>query len=148
MVRAALEAGHKVESVPGACAFVAGLTASGLATEVIHFVGFLPQKSAQRKRRLESLKEMDATLVFYESPYRVVKLLAELAEIMPQRRVVLARELTKKFEEYLRGTAAELAEVYKKRTPKGEFVVMVEGKNEESRDAADEVSAANNLTTR
>ena len=127
VVRAALKAGHKVESVPGACAFIAGLTASGLSTDEIHFVGFLPQKSAQRKRRLESVKELSATLVFYESPYRVEKLLAELAEILPDRQIVLARELTKKFEEYLRGTAADLAEVYKKRSAKGEFVVMVEG---------------------
>lgn len=131
VVRAALEVGYKVESVPGACAFVAGLTASGLPTEEIHFVGFLPQKSAQRKRRLEGLNGLDATLVFYESPYRVEKLLAELAELLPERRVVLARELTKKFEEYLRGTAAELAEVYKKRSAKGEFVVMVEGRGNE-----------------
>jgi ADP-ribose pyrophosphatase YjhB (NUDIX family) len=105
------------------------LTASGLPTEEIHFVGFLPQKSAQRKRRLEGLNTLEATLVFYESPYRVEKLLAELAEVLPERRVVLARELTKKFEEYLRGTPVELAEVYKKRNAKGEFVVMVEGKN-------------------
>lgn len=145
VVRAALEAGHKVESVPGACAFVAGLTASGLSTDEIHFVGFLPQKSAQRKRRLQALQGMEFTLVFYESPYRVEKLMAELAEIMPNRRVVLARELTKKFEEYLRGTAAELAAVYTKRTAKGEFVVMVEGATDlssddggENRDASDQ----------
>lgn len=130
VVRAALDAGHKVESVPGACAFVAGLTASGLSTDEIYFVGFLPQKSAQRRRRLESFKEIEATLVLYESPYRIEKLLGELAEIFPERRVVLARELTKKFEEYLRGTAAELAEVFKKRSAKGEFVVMVEGRGQ------------------
>jgi 16S rRNA (cytidine1402-2'-O)-methyltransferase len=130
VVRAALGAGHKVESVPGACAFLAGLTASGMPTDEIHFVGFLPQKSVQRRRRLESLKEMEATLVLYESPYRIEKLLGELAEILPQRRIVLARELTKKFEEYLRGTAAELAEVFKKRSAKGEFVVMVEGRGQ------------------
>jgi 16S rRNA (cytidine1402-2'-O)-methyltransferase len=131
VVRAALEAGYKVESIPGPCAFVAGLTASGLATEEFYFVGFLPQKSTQRRRRLESLKSLEATLVFYESPYRVDKLMGEIAELMPLRRVVLARELTKKFEEYLRGTATELVEVYKKRRAKGEFVVMVEGAGNE-----------------
>ena len=128
VVRAALEAGHKVESVPGPCAFVSALTASGLATDEIHFVGFLPQKSAQRRKRLEQLKKMDATLALYESPYRIGKLLEELAAIMPERRVVLARELTKKFEEYLRGQPTELVEIYKKRSAKGEFVVMIEGK--------------------
>ncbi len=128
VVRAALSAGCRVESVPGPCAFVAGLTASGLPTDEIHFVGFLPQKSAQRRKRLESLKALDATLVFYESPYRVEKLLGELAEIMPERETVFARELTKKFEEYVRGTPAQLVEHFKKRPPRGEFVVMVGGK--------------------
>ena len=126
VVRTALAAGHRVESVPGPCAFVAGLTASGLPTDEIHFIGFLPQKSAQRRKRLEALKNLDATLALYESPYRIDKLLAELADIMPHRRVVLARELTKKFEEYLRGQPAELVEIYKKRSAKGEFVVMIE----------------------
>lgn len=126
VVRAALAAGCRVESVPGPCAFVAGLTASGLPTDEIYFAGFLPQKSAQRRRRLEHLKRLEATLAFYESPYRIDKLLEELASIMPDRPVVLARELTKKFEEYLRGTPGELLDLYKKRTPKGEFVVMVE----------------------
>jgi 16S rRNA (cytidine1402-2'-O)-methyltransferase len=126
VVRAAIAAGLRVESVPGPCALVAALTASGLPTDEFHFSGFLPQKSSQRLRRLEKLKAMDGTLVLYESPYRVEKMLAELAEVMPERRVVLARELTKKFEEYLRGTPKELLEIYKKRSPKGEFVVMIE----------------------
>ena len=113
VVCTALAAGHRVESVPGPCAFVSGLTASGLPTNEIHFIGFLSQKSAQRRKRLEQLKNLDATLALYESPYRIDKLLTELADIMPHRRVVLARELTKKFEEYLRGQPAELIEIYK-----------------------------------
>ncbi len=125
VVRAAIEAGCRVESVPGACAFVSALTASGLDASEFHFAGFLPQKSSQRLRRLESMRHLPGTLVFYESPYRIEKLLGELAEVVPQRRVVLARELTKKFEEYLRGLPRELLEIYKKRSPKGEFVVMV-----------------------
>ena len=133
VVQSALAAGCRVESVPGPCAFVAGLTASGLPTDEFHFAGFLPQKSAQRRKRLESLKPLDATLVFYESPYRIEKFVEELAAILPERRVVLARELTKKFEEYLRGKASELVEAFQKRSPKGEFVVMVEppGREEE-----------------
>jgi len=125
VVRAALEAGFRVEPVPGACALVAALTASGLSTEQFHFVGFLPHKSGQRRNRLEALKEVPGTLVLYESPYRIEKLLTELHEVFPQRPIVLARELTKKFEEFLRGTAAELLEVAKKRTLKGEFVVII-----------------------
>jgi 16S rRNA (cytidine1402-2'-O)-methyltransferase len=127
VVKAVIAAGLRVEPVPGASAVVAGLTASGLSTEEFHFVGFLPHKSGQRRTQLERLKMVAGTLVLYESPYRVEKLLGELKDIMPERRVVLARELTKKFEEFLRGTAAGLIEQIGDRTLKGEFVVLVEG---------------------
>ena len=125
VVRAAIAAGFRVEAVPGACALVAGLTASGLATDEFHFVGFLPHKSGQRRNQLESLKAVPGTLVFYESPYRIEKLLGELSEVFPERMTVLARELTKKFEEFLRGTPAQLIEKTKGRSLKGEFVVLV-----------------------
>ena len=125
VVKAAIVAGLRVESVPGPSALVAALTASGLPTEEFHFIGFLPHKSGQRRRELERLKSFHGTLVLYESPYRVEKLLLELNELFAGRQVVLARELTKKFEEYLRGTPAELLEVLKKRSLKGEFVVLV-----------------------
>ena len=108
VVRAVRAAGLRVEPVPGACALVAAFTASGLPTDELHFVGFLPHKSGQRRRRLEELQTVPGVLAFYESPYRVEKLLGELGEVFPERTVVLARELTKKFEEFLRGTPAEL----------------------------------------
>lgn len=127
VVRAARAAGFRVEAVPGACALVAALTASGLPTEEFHFIGFLPHKSGQRRKQLEALLTFAGTLVLYESPYRVEKLLGELHEVFPQRPVVLARELTKKFEEFLRGTPAELLAITQKRKLKGEFVVMVGG---------------------
>ena len=127
VVKAAIAAGFRVESVPGPCALVAGLTASGLPTEEFHFIGFLPHKSGQRRNKLESLKAFDGTLVLYESPYRIEKLLGELNEVFPERNVVLARELTKKFEEFLRGTPGELLEIARKRSLKGEFVVLVSG---------------------
>src|SRR5882724_4107862 len=113
VVRAALAAGFRVEPVPGPCALVAALTASGLPAAEFHFIGFLPHKSGQRRKKLEALKSFSGTLVLYESPFRIGKLLAELNEVVPGRPVVLARELTKKFEEFLRGTAAELLEVAK-----------------------------------
>src|SRR5436305_2646532 len=103
VVKAAIAAGLRVEAVPGPSALVAALTASGLPTEEFHFIGFLPHKSGQRRNKLESLKAFEGTLVLYESPYRVEKLLGELNEVFPQREIVLARELTKKFEEFLRG---------------------------------------------
>ncbi|HVU07666.1 MAG TPA: 16S rRNA (cytidine(1402)-2'-O)-methyltransferase [Verrucomicrobiae bacterium] len=127
VVRAAIVAGFRVESIPGACALVAALTAGGLPTDEFHFVGFLPHKSGQRKNKLESLKTIFGTLVLYESPYRVGKLLGELKGVFPERDVVLARELTKKFEEFLRGKPAELLALVEKRPPKGEFVVLVAG---------------------
>ncbi len=127
VVRAAIKAGFRVESVPGPSALVAALTASGLPTDEFHFIGFLPHKSGQRRNKLESLKNFEGTLVLYESPYRIERLVEELQAVFPERQVVLARELTKKFEEYLRGTPAELAEVLKKRTLKGEFVVLIAG---------------------
>jgi 16S rRNA (cytidine1402-2'-O)-methyltransferase len=127
VVRAARGAGLRVESVPGPCALVAGLTASGLPTAEFHFIGFLPHKSGQRRKELERLKGFAGTLVLYESPYRIEKLMGELKEVFPGRAVVLARELTKKFEEYLRGTPEELQELVQKRRLKGEFVVLVAG---------------------
>lgn len=126
VVCAAREAGLRVESVPGPCALVAALTASGLPTHALHFSGFLPHKSGQRRKQLEKLKSLEGTLVLYESPYRIEKLLGELLDIMPHSKVVLARELTKKFEEFLFGTPASLLEIVKKRSLKGEFVVLIE----------------------
>ncbi len=127
VVRAARTAGLRVESVPGPCALVAALTASGLSTDEFHFIGFLPHKSGQRRNQLEALKGFGGTLILYESPYRIEKLIGELNVVYPDRRVVLARELTKKFEEYLSGTPAELLEVVGKRRLKGEFVVLING---------------------
>ena len=125
VVKAAIAAGLRVESVPGACALVAALTASGLPTDEFHFIGFLPHKSGQRRNQLEALKNFEGTLVLYESPYRIERLLRELNEVFPEREVVLARELTKKFEEFLRGKPAELIAATAQRSLKGEFVVLV-----------------------
>ena len=127
VVQAAIAAGLRVESVPGPSALVAALTASGLPTDEFHFVGFLPHKSGQRRNKLTALTDVPGTLVFYESPYRIEKLLGELAEVFPERQIVLARELTKKFEEFLRGKPAELIARTQSRSLKGEFVVLVAG---------------------
>lgn len=130
-VRAYLQHGGQPEIVPGPCALVAALSGSGLATNAFHFSGFLPVKSGAREKKLAELADRRETLIFYESPYRIVKTLEALARLMPERRVVLARELTKKFEEFLRGSAKELAARFKSKAPKGEFVVLVEGKEED-----------------
>ena len=125
VVAAVIEAGCRVESVPGACALVAALTASGLVTDEFHFVGFLPVKSGQRAKRLAKLLELPGTIAVYESPHRVVKLLRELEELAPDQPVVLGRELTKKFEQIQRGLPGELLAEYAERKPKGEFVVLI-----------------------
>lgn len=125
VVAAAIAAGCRVEPIPGACALVAGLTASGLPTEEFHFAGFLPHKSGQRARRLAELARVPGTLVLYESPFRIERLVGELGVAFSGRRVVLARELTKRFEEWIRGTPEELAGILKLRPRKGEFVVLV-----------------------
>jgi 16S rRNA (cytidine1402-2'-O)-methyltransferase len=125
VVAAAVAAGLRVEAVPGSCALIGALTASGLPTDEFHFIGFLPRKSGQRMRKLESLLETAGTLVIYESPFRIEKLIGELALVFPERNVVVARELTKKFEEFLRGTPAGLIEAIGERSLKGEMVVMI-----------------------
>ncbi len=125
VVEAAIQRGYAVESIPGPCALVAALTASGLPTDEFHFIGFLPRKPGQRRKRLEAVSNSGGTLVIYESPWRVGKILEEINALWPQRKVVLAREITKKFEEYLRGTAAELLLLLPTRVVKGEFVVLV-----------------------
>lgn len=125
VVASAVQAGLRVEAVPGACALVAALTASGLPTDEFHFAGFLPVKSGQRTRRLGELTQLPGTIVLYESPYRVEKLINELGTLVPDRPLVLARELTKKFEELLRGRPAEVIAEWKRKPRKGEFVVLI-----------------------
>lgn len=142
VVRTAIEAGFRVESVPGPSALIAALTASGLPAGEFHFIGFLPHKSGQRLKKLESLKGLEGTLVLYESPYRIGKLLAELEVVFADRQVVLARELTKKFEEYLHGRPAELRAVLARRSLKGEFVVLVSPATEAPEAAGQNASTA------
>jgi 16S rRNA (cytidine1402-2'-O)-methyltransferase len=125
VVAAARAAGLRVEAVPGPCALVAALTASGLPTDEFHFVGFLPHKSGQRRRQLEALRTVPGTIILYESPYRIVKLLEELAELYPNRKLVLARELTKKFEEFKSGPPRQLLEEIRSKAQKGEFVALL-----------------------
>ncbi len=129
VVAEVVAAGLRVEPIPGACALVAALTASGLPTDEFHFAGFLPVKSGQRARRLGQLLALPGTLCLYESPYRVTRLLQEIAAIHPQRRVVACRELTKKFEEWMRGPAIQVAADLELRPRKGEFVVLIAPSN-------------------
>ena len=127
LVRACVERGVEVQCLPGATAFVPALVASGLPCERFTFEGFLPQKKG-RATRLEQLKEESRTMIFYESPYRVVKTLAQFAETFgAERRVAACREISKLHEECVRGTMAEVLAHFEENEPRGEFVIVVEG---------------------
>lgn len=128
LIKACLEEGLPVEVIPGPTALINALVMSGLPTDRFLFIGFLPPKSAGRRKLLTELGEERGTLVFYESPHRVKKTLADIDDILGNRPVVLARELTKMFEETIRGTAAEILEKVGTKNIKGEIVLVVGGK--------------------
>ncbi len=127
LVRSCLERDIEVESLPGATAFLPALVNSGLPCDRFCFEGFLPQKKGRQKRLL-SLAGEERTMIFYESPFRVIKTLRQLAGIFgPERRVSVSREITKKFEETVRGTLSSVIGHFTAKAPKGEFVIIVAG---------------------
>ncbi len=128
LVKLAIEAQIDIQSIPGATAFVSALIISGLPTDRFSFEGFLPPKQGKRVKRLEELRHESRTLIFYESPYRIVKTLKDIEQCFPQRRISVSRELTKKFEETIRGTASQVLECFQNKKVKGEFVIVIEGK--------------------
>jgi len=126
LVRAAIEAGIPVEPVPGPVALIAALAASGLPTDAFRFGGFLPARSGQRERVLEALRDESVTLVFYEAPHRILEVLADIQRVLGPRPVVVARELTKVHEEFLRGTAEEIrADLAARASVKGEITLLI-----------------------
>jgi len=130
LVRTCIENGIPVETLPGPTAFVPALVNSGLPCDRFCFEGFLPQKKG-RQKKLTSLKDESRTMVFYESPYRLVKALNEMSEIFgADREASVARELSKIFEENIRGTLFFLSEHYKENPPKGEIVIIVAGEKQ------------------
>ena len=138
LVRTCVEAGIEVETLPGATALVPALVQSGFPCDRFCFEGFLPQKKG-RAKQLQSLADEERTMVFYESPYRVVKCLEQFAEVFgSERRVSVSRELTKKFEQTVRGTVAEVLEHFRTTEPKGEFVIVLAGKPKPKRELPDE----------
>lgn len=126
IVEKAHEIGASVVPVPGAVAFINALIASGLPTDSVFFGGFLPSKKSERIRRLEEVKDIPATLVFYETPHRIEKSLGDCLDVLGNRRAALARELTKIHEEIIRGSLQDLVEVFSARQAKGEIVLVIE----------------------
>jgi len=126
LVNMAIEMGFRAVPVPGPSAVAAALSASGLPADEFRFCGFLPAKAAQRRKKLESLATETATLVFYEAPHRTIEMLRDLSEFLGERQVVLARELTKLHEEFLRGRPSEvLASLGSRAEVRGEITVIV-----------------------
>lgn len=132
LTRTCVEQGIETECLPGATAFVPAIVNSGFPCDRFCFEGFLPQKKG-RQKRLSVLAEESRTLIFYESPYRLVKALEQMAEVFgEERNACVAREISKKFEEYKRGSLRELAAYYQEHAVKGEIVIIVAGKTEDS----------------
>lgn len=128
LVRECLKAGVEVETLPGATAFVPALVGSGLPSDKFFFEGFLPHKKG-RQTRLKFLAELPCTIVFYESPHRLIKTLQQIGEFLGgERQICVVRELTKMFETFHRGTVSEVQKYFEETLPKGEIVIVLEGK--------------------
>ena len=130
VVKAVIEADFNAVSLPGANASLTALVASGLATDKFLFYGFLDHKNSKKEKELKKLVDYKETLIFYESPLRILETLKSIEKVMGDREVVVARELTKKYEEYLRGNASEIIKMVE--NIKGEIVLLVEGAKEDS----------------
>lgn len=140
--RAAIADGHMVTTAPGASASLAALTVSGLPSDRFLFAGFSPPKSGERRKFLQDLDQTQATLILYESPKRIHKLLNEMAEIWSQdRQIALCRELTKKFEEVIRGSLADVIAAIEGRALKGEIVVVIDRAEKQAADEATVIAA-------
>ena len=127
LVRACLENGIGVICLPGATAFVPALVMSGLPSDAFVFEGFLPVKKG-RQTRLNSLKEEPRTMIFYESPHRILKTLEQFREVFgPERRASVSREISKMYEETVRGTLSEILTIFAEKAPKGDIVIVIEG---------------------
>ena len=125
IVKLAIDNNIPAISIPGPTALIAALSISGKSTHKFIFEGFLSNKSSQRRKRLKKLLNEERSIVLYESPHRIIKMLEDLAEIFGDREIVLARELTKKFEEIRRTSAANLLDHFKSTKPRGEFIIII-----------------------
>lgn len=129
LVRRALEAGLEVQAIPGPSALTTALALSGLDTQAFTFIGFLPNKSGQRREMINNLASIQHTIIFYEAPHRLLKTLTDIEELLgSERRIAVARELTKTYEEIKRGTVSEVLAYFCAHQPRGEFTVVLEGR--------------------
>lgn len=141
IIKKCIEESIKVVPIPGACAMINALITSGISTKEFIFLGFLPLNKKSRKEKLEEIKNANKTIILYEAPHKLKNTLNDLSDILQSREVVLARELTKIHEEYIRGTVKELME--KTDNLKGEMILIIEKNNKENEE---ELNSLNNLT--
>jgi len=137
IVKEAIENNIEIIPIPGACAAINALIGSGIDTREFIFIGFLPATKKEKKDKIENLKNIKQTLIIYEAPHKLLATLECLKELLGNRRIVLARELTKIHEEYIRGNLSQIIE--KIENPKGEFVIILEGNNKNEKDETKEL---------
>jgi 16S rRNA (cytidine1402-2'-O)-methyltransferase len=130
LIKAALEAGHTISPIPGPTAPIAALVASGISTDRFLFLGYLPRKSGDRQRALEKVKELSYTLIFLESPHRLVDSIADMQVVFNQRQIAVAAELTKMYENIFRGTLQEASTHFTDFPARGEYTIIVAGNQE------------------
>ncbi len=128
LIQQAVERGIRVIPIPGPSAVIAALSISGLPTDSFYFAGFLPRKGGKRRKLLDKLRDLDGTSILYESPHRLIKTLEDLLEVCGDRQVVVTRELTKAFEEAIRGRISEVINTLKDRRIRGELTIVLAGK--------------------
>lgn len=133
-----IEAGIRVTSLPGACALITALTMSGMRARRFCFEGFLPMEKKERRRILDQLRTEERTMILYEAPHRLRETLSQLEELFPERRITLCRELTKKYEEAIPMTVHEAVLYYQENTPRGEYVLVIEGMDPDEKKAQSE----------
>jgi 16S rRNA (cytidine1402-2'-O)-methyltransferase len=128
LVQAALAAGFDVRPVPGPSAPISALTVSGLPTDSFLYLGYLPHKTSERRKVTSQVSDLTYTLIFLETPHRILDSLADILSVLGDRRICIAREMTKLYEEYWRGTVSGAIEYFKSKDPRGEFTLVIEGK--------------------
>ncbi|MBI5822788.1 MAG: 16S rRNA (cytidine(1402)-2'-O)-methyltransferase [Chloroflexi bacterium] len=133
LVQAALASDFNVRPVPGPSSPIAALTVSGLPTDSFLYLGYLPHKSSERRKAVEQIANLPYTLIFLESPHRVIDSLEDILSVLGDRRICIAREMTKMYEEYWRGQVSGAIEHFKSKAPRGEFTLVIEGKMKEER---------------
>ncbi len=132
LVSASIAAGFQIIPIPGPSAPITALVASGLSTDSFLYLGYLPRKSNKRRDKLQEVESQPHTLIFLESPHRILKALTDIEKVLGDRKIALAREMTKLYEEFFRGTVSEARAHFEIQPPRGEFVLVVAGKNKEN----------------